>query len=31
MESMERQIVYDRSTEWTKQGKPADQSEFKEG
>jgi len=31
MESMERQIVYDSSTEWTKQGKPADQSEFKEG
>ena len=31
MESMERQIFYDSSTEWTKQGKPADQSEFKEG
>ena len=31
MESMERQIIYDSSTEWTKQGKPADQSEFKEG
>jgi Domain of unknown function (DUF5666) len=31
MESMERQIFYDSSTVWTKQGKPADQSEFKEG
>ena len=31
MESMERQIFYDSSTEWTKQGKPAEQSEFKEG
>ena len=31
MESMERQIMFDSSTEWTKQGKPADQSEFKEG
>ena len=31
MESMERQIMYDSSTEWTKQGKPAEQSEFKEG
>jgi hypothetical protein len=31
MESMERQIFYDSSTEWTKQGKPAGQSEFKEG
>jgi hypothetical protein len=31
MESMERQIKYDSSTEWTKQGKPADQGEFKEG
>jgi hypothetical protein len=31
MESMERQIFYDSSTEWTNQGKPADQSEFKEG
>jgi len=31
MESTERQIFYDSSTEWTKQGKPAEQSEFKEG
>lgn len=31
MESIERQIYYDSSTEWTKQGKPAEQSEFKEG
>ena len=31
MESTERTIVYDSSTEWTKQGKPAQQSEFKEG
>jgi hypothetical protein len=26
-----RNIVFDTSTEWTKQGKPADQAEFKEG
>jgi hypothetical protein len=31
MESTERQVFYDSSTEWTKQGKAADQSEFKEG
>jgi hypothetical protein len=31
MESLERQIFYDSSTEWTKQGKPVEQSEFKEG
>lgn len=31
MESIERQIYYDSSTEWTKLGKPAEQSEFKEG
>jgi hypothetical protein len=31
MESMERQILFDSSTQWTKQGKPAEQSEFKEG
>ena len=31
MESTERQIAYDDSTKWTKQGKAADQSEFKEG
>ena len=31
MESTERQIVYDSSTQWTKQGQPAEQSEFKEG
>ena len=31
MESTERQIFYDDSTEWTKQGKPADQGEFKDG
>jgi hypothetical protein len=31
MSSMERQVSYDSSTHWTKQGKPAEQSEFKEG
>jgi len=31
MESTERTILYDGSTQWTKQGKPAEQSEFKEG
>ena len=31
MESTERVILYDGSTQWTKQGKPAEQSEFKEG
>ena len=31
MESTEKQILYDSSTKWTKQGKPAEQSEFKEG
>lgn len=31
MESTERQIFFDDSTKWTKQGKPADASEFKEG
>jgi Domain of unknown function (DUF5666) len=31
MESMQRQIYFDSSTQWTKQGKPAEQSEFKEG
>jgi len=31
MESTERMILYDASTQWTKQGKPAEQSEFKEG
>ena len=31
MESTERQIFYDDSTQWTKLGKPADQSQFKEG
>ncbi|HEX6906836.1 MAG TPA: hypothetical protein VF154_09530 [Terriglobales bacterium] len=31
MESIERQIYYDSSTEWTKQGQPATQDEFKEG
>lgn len=31
MESTERQVYYDSSTEWTKLGKPAEQSEFKEG
>jgi hypothetical protein len=30
-ESFEREISYDSSTKWTKLGKPADQSEFKEG
>jgi len=27
----ERMIVYDSSTQWTKQSKPAEQGEFKEG
>jgi len=31
MESTERTIVYDDSTQWTKQGKPAEQSDFKQG
>jgi hypothetical protein len=31
MESNERLIFYDSSTRWTKQGKPAEQSEFKQG
>jgi hypothetical protein len=31
VQNTERQIYYDSSTEWTKQGKPAEQSEFKEG
>jgi hypothetical protein len=31
MESTERTIVYDGSTQWTKQGKPAEQGEFKTG
>lgn len=31
MESIERQIYYDSSTEWTKLGKPAQPDEFKEG
>jgi hypothetical protein len=31
MESVERQVFYDASTAWTKQGKPAQQDEFKEG
>jgi hypothetical protein len=31
MESTERLIFYDGSTQWTKQGKPAEQSEFKQG
>ncbi len=31
VEAFERQIQYDSSTQWTKQGKPAEQSEFKEG
>src|ERR1700747_3512108 len=30
-ESTNRQIFYDSSTQWTKQEKPAEQSEFKEG
>ena len=30
-DKFEREIFYDSSTKWTKQGKPADQSEFKEG
>ena len=30
-EDFERTIAYDDSTKWTKQGKPADQSEFKDG
>jgi hypothetical protein len=31
MESSERLIFYDSSTRWTKQGKPAEQNDFKEG
>jgi hypothetical protein len=31
MESTERLIRYDSSTKWTKQGKPAEQSDFQEG
>ena len=31
MESSEKLIFYDSSTRWTKQGKPAEQNEFKEG
>jgi len=31
MESTERTIVYDDSTQWTQQGKPAEQSDFKQG
>jgi len=31
MESFERTIAFDASTKWTKQGKPADQSEFVDG
>jgi hypothetical protein len=31
MENTERLIHFDSSTRWTKQGKPAEQSEFKEG
>jgi hypothetical protein len=30
-DSIERKIVYDSSTQWTKQGKPAQQDEFKDG
>lgn len=30
-ENFEREISYDSSTQWTKLGKPAEQSEFKEG
>ncbi len=29
--NVERTVVYDNSTKWTKQGQPADPSEFKEG
>ncbi|HZQ24467.1 MAG TPA: hypothetical protein VFA89_16885 [Terriglobales bacterium] len=31
MDQTDRRIQYDSSTAWTKQGKPADQSEFKDG
>ncbi len=31
MESTERLIVYDKATEWTKLGKPAKETEFKDG
>ncbi|MGZ4816008.1 MAG: hypothetical protein ACXVZV_11405 [Terriglobales bacterium] len=31
MDQTEKRIHYDSSTEWTKQGKPADMSEFKDG
>ena len=30
-DNFERTIAYDDSTKWTKQGKPADASEFKDG
>lgn len=31
MDNVEKRIAYDSSTEWTKQGKPAEMSEFKDG
>ena len=31
MDQTDKRIHYDDSTQWTKQGKPADMSEFKEG
>ena len=31
MDQTDKRIVYDTSTQWTKLGKPAEQSEFKEG
>jgi hypothetical protein len=30
-QEFERQVSYDSSTKWTKLGKPADESDFKEG
>jgi hypothetical protein len=30
-DNFERTVAIDSATEWTKQGKPADQAEFKEG
>ena len=31
MDQTDRRIQFDSSTQWTKQGKPAEQSEFKDG
>jgi hypothetical protein len=31
MDQTDKRIAFDQSTQWTKLGKPADQSEFKDG